>query len=71
MLKEIILIIGCGELGGILLEYLCRIPRICKIIVADSDAERGVRKVNSSILGASYMGLFPEIVFKKLDILRA
>ena len=63
--RESILIIGAGELGGIVLEYLARIPQICEIIVSDINEEWGFRKVNSAVLGASYMGLFPQIRFQK------
>ena len=61
MSKEKIMIIGVGELGGIVLEYIARIPNICDIVVSDINEDWGFRKVNSAILGASYMGLFPKI----------
>ncbi len=67
--REIIMIIGVGELGGILLEYLCRVPGICNIVTADANEEWGFRKNNSAILGASYMGLYPNIQFQPLDLL--
>ena len=31
--REKIMLVGIGELGGIVLEYLCRIPNICEIII--------------------------------------
>jgi hypothetical protein len=67
--KEKIMIVGVGELGGILLEYLCRIPNICDIITADSNQDWGFRKTNSAILGAAYMGLYPNIHFHQVDLL--
>ena len=57
------MLIGIGELGGIVLEYMCRIPGICDIVTADSNADWGFRKTNSAIEGASYMGLYPNIKF--------
>lgn len=68
MSREKIMIIGAGELGGIVLEYLARIHNICNIVVSDVNEDWGIRKVNSAILGASYMGLFPNIAFIKVDL---
>lgn len=66
--KEKIMLVGVGELGGILLEYLCRIPNICDIVTADINADWGVRKTNSAILGSAYMGLYPKIDFHQIDL---
>jgi hypothetical protein len=66
---EKIMLIGIGELGGIVLEYMCRIPGICEIVIADSNADWGLRKTNSAIEGASYMGLYPNIQFHHIDLL--
>ena len=63
------MLIGIGELGGIVLEYMCRIPGICDIVTADSNADWGFRKTNSAIEGASYMGLYPNIKFHSIDLL--
>ena len=67
--REPILLVGVGELGGIVLEMLARIPNIGPIVVADSNADWGARKTNSAIEGASYAGLFPEIRFEPIDLL--
>jgi len=66
--REKIMIIGAGQLGGIVLEYLARIPNICELVVSDVNEEWGFRKTNSAILGASYMGLFPHITFQRIDL---
>jgi len=67
--REKIMLIGVGELGGIVLEYLCRIPNICEIVALDSNRDWGFRKTNSAIEGASYMGLYPTITFHPIDVL--
>jgi hypothetical protein len=67
--REKILLIGVGDLGGFVLEMLCRIPGICEIITADCDDDRGLRKTNSALEGASYMGLYPSIRFHHCDLL--
>lgn len=66
---EKIMLIGIGELGGIVLEFISRIPGICEIVTADSNADWGFRKTNSAIEGASYMGLYPNINFYHIDLL--
>jgi len=63
------MLIGIGELGGIVLEFMSRIPGICEIVTADSNADWGFRKTNSAIEGASYMGLYPKIKFYPIDLL--
>ena len=67
--REKIMLIGIGELGGIILEYMCRIPGVCEIVTADSNPDWGFRKTNSAIEGASYMGLYPHIHFYPIDVL--
>jgi hypothetical protein len=67
--REKIMLIGVGELGGIVLEYLCRIPNIGEIVTADSNKDWGFRKTNSAIEGASYMGLYPKVKFYPIDLL--
>ena len=67
--RDTILIVGCGELGGILLEYLCRVPNIGKIAVADANEDSVKRKVNSALHGAAFMGLYPEITAHTVNLL--
>ena len=67
--REKILLIGLGDLGGLVLEILCRIPGICEIITADLSTDLCFRKTNSAIEGASYMGLYPSIEFHHCDLL--
>ena len=67
--KEKIMLVGIGELGGIVLEYMCRIPGICDIVTADVNEDWGIRKTNSAIMGASYMGLYPNILFYPINLL--
>ena len=66
--REKIMLVGVGELGGIILEYLCRVPNICEIITTDSNADWGLRKTNSAIEGASYAGLYPSITFYPINV---
>lgn len=67
--RDAILLVGCGELGGIVLEYLCRVPNIGPIVVADINEEAAFKKVNSAVHGASFIGLYPDIKPAKIDLL--
>jgi hypothetical protein len=67
--KERIMLVGIGELGGIVLEFLARIPGICDIVTADANEDWGLRKTNSAILGASYRGLYPNVTFFPVNLL--
>jgi hypothetical protein len=67
MKKNSIMIVGLGDLGGYVLEFLARVPNIPKIVTADINEEWGERKKNSAIAGASQFGLYPDIEFRPLD----
>ena len=67
--REKVLLVGVGELGGLVLEILSRLPGVPEIVTADTNEDWGVRKTNSAIEGASYMGLFPSVSFRKIDLL--
>ncbi|MGM0438245.1 MAG: hypothetical protein ACQEQD_08225 [Bacillota bacterium] len=66
--NDTLLIVGLGELGGIVLEILARYPNISKIIAADVDAEWGERKTNTALMGATYLNLYPDITFERIDL---
>jgi len=66
--RDKVMIVGVGELGGIVLEFLGRTAGICEIVAADINEDWGLRKANSAILGASYMGLYPNIQYVKMDV---
>ncbi len=67
MKKESIMIVGLGDLGGYVLEFLARVPNMPKIVAADINEDWGARKTNSALIGASQFGFYPEIEFVKLD----
>ena len=67
--REKIMLIGIGELGGIVLEFLCRIPGICEIVTADNNADYGFKKTNSARIGAAFAGLYPNIKFHHVDLI--
>ena len=67
MKQNSIMIIGLGDLGGYVLEFLARVPNMSKIVTADINEEWGVRKTNSAIAGASQFNLYPDIEFIRCD----
>ena len=66
--RETLMVVGLGELGGIVLEILARIPSISRIVAADINEDHGVRRTNTAIMGASYLNLYPDIKFVKMDL---
>ena len=63
-----VLIVGLGDLGGHVLEFLARVPNIPAITAVDIDEDWGVRKTNSAVAGASHFGFYPDIRFVHLDV---
>ncbi|UOQ91834.1 hypothetical protein MUO14_15055 [Halobacillus shinanisalinarum] len=64
-----VLLVGPGEVGGHILEFLARDPRCPELIVCDINEEVGRKKVNNAINGAAINRLYPKITFKKMDLL--
>ena len=64
-----IAMIGTGDLGGWMLEFLARSKGIRKISVYDVNETWGRSKSYCAEVGASYFGCYPEINFQKLDLL--
>jgi hypothetical protein len=63
-----IMLVGLGDLGSAVLEFLARQPGIGPILVASRNAARGERRVNLARAGATAQGFTPSIRFAPLDI---
>jgi len=61
------MLVGMGDLGGILLEYLVTNPKL-RFVTADIDKDRALARVNLARLGAVARGLDPQIDFIQLDL---
>jgi hypothetical protein len=70
-MKPTVMLIGVGDLGGVILELLAREEWPGRIVAADQNAERGIRRCNLARIGAMAQGLHPEIDFVPLDLLQA
>jgi len=67
-MKPVFMLIGLGDLGGVILEYLAREEGLGRIIVASRDRERGRARCNLVALGAASQGFEPTIDFVHLDL---
>ena len=61
-------IIGLGDLGGWVLEFLARCEGVRKIIAVDSREDWGVMKTNTAAIGAAQQGYCKTINFCKCDV---
>ncbi len=62
------MLVGLGDLGGVLLEFLTRQPEISSILVASRNVKKGQARVHLAQLGAVAQGLNPELRFQPLDL---
>lgn len=68
-MQPTILILGLGELGGLMLELLARLPGMRpRLVGADVNEDTGRRKVNSAIQGALLWQGATDIAFEKCDM---
>lgn len=65
-----VLVVGCGGVGGSILELLAREREIAKIVACDVREEYGIKKVNTVLAGANHLGYFPHITFQKIDLMK-
>lgn len=65
---EKVLMVGVGNVGGHILEFLARDPRPLELIVGDIDEVRASCKVNNAVIGAAHHGLHPHFEFRKADL---
>ena len=67
-----VLIMGLGALGFGTLEILSRTPTLSeglKIVGADIDEDKGLRKVNLALATAEMLGFHPDVEFARVDLL--
>ena len=63
-----VMIVGLGDLGGWVLEFLARSEGVSTIITADIREDYGIRKTNCAAVGAGQMGYYKRFEFHKLDV---
>lgn len=62
------MLIGLGDLGGVMLELLVREADLGRIVVASRNVDRGIARCNLARLGAIAQGYRPTINFVSLDL---
>ena len=62
------MLIGLGDLGFHILQFLARVPNVGKIVVADINEYSGLVKTRDAIFGAAHQGFYPEIRFMPMDM---
>lgn len=67
-MRRKLIIVGLGEVGGHVLEFLARTSSALEIIAVDINEDLGVKKTNNVIFGASHQGFYPDIRFVKIDL---
>lgn len=67
--KTDIMIVGIGGIGGNCLEFLVRELSVSRIVVADVRETYGIQRTNVAVNGAYQMGYFPDVEFRKMDLL--
>jgi selenocysteine lyase/cysteine desulfurase len=67
-MKPTLMLIGLGDLGSIMVEFLEREEQLGKIVAADLDKTRGIARCNLARLSAMAQGYSPSMSFVHLDI---
>lgn len=67
-MRRKLIIVGLGEVGGHVLEFLARTSSALEIIAVDINEDLGVKKTNNVIFGAAHQGFYPDIRFVKIDL---
>ena len=60
--------VGVGDVGSHIMEFLARDPRPIDLILGDIDEERAVHQINNAVIGAAHHGLDPQFSFRNVDL---
>ena len=63
-----VLLIGMGDIGKQVLNFLVRDPKCPELLVGEYNEDFGRRRVNAAISNANVMGMYPKVSFKKMDL---
>jgi len=67
-MKPTIMLIGLGDLGNVILEFLAREEQLGQIVACDINKELGIARCNLAQLSAVAQGYTPSLSFTSLDI---
>lgn len=63
-----VMLVGLGEVGTHILEFLVRDTRCPELIVCDVNEEVSQKRVNNALIGAAVFRLYPQVTFRKLNL---
>ncbi len=63
-----VMIVGCGDVGGWVLEFLARSAGVSTIVTVDIREDWGILKTNAAAVGAGHQGYSKTIRFYKCDV---
>ena len=63
-----VLLVGVGDIGKQVLNFLVRDPKCPELLVGDFNEEFGRKRVNAAISNATVMGMYPKVRFEKFDL---
>ena len=64
-----LMVVGLGNVGSWAVEMLVRTPGLEKITTADINEYYASRRTKAALLGASHLGYYPEVDFKRIDLM--
>lgn len=67
-MKPSIMLIGVGDLGNVVLEFLVREEQLGQIVACDINKEQGIARCNLARLSAVAQGYSPSLSFSPLDL---
>lgn len=67
-MKPTVMLIGLGDLGSVILEFLVREEGLGRIVCCDLNKEQGIERCNLARLSALAQGYTPSLSFVSLDI---
>lgn len=67
-MRRPILLVGLGDVGRHVLEFLVRLPNVPDIVAADINDVGGRRRVNTAIAGSALSGVYPRVHFRQVDV---
>jgi len=68
MSKNKVLLLGIGDIGKQVLNFLVRDHKCPELLAGDFNEDVGRKRVNAAISNAAVMGLYPKVTFEKFDL---
>lgn len=63
-----VMLVGLGEVGTHILEFLVRDPKCPELVICDVNEEVSRKRINNALIGAAIFRLYPKVTFEKIDL---